>query len=217
MAQASVYSRSYNSFSGVDIKATFGGKVIGELQAISFSVTREKAPIYTMGSAEMRSVSRGKRGIAGTMIFVIFDRSPLISGLSELKFQSDTDDVWPEYKGAQDQAFTLDLNGNTDGVIGGETNARQLESEISKVNSDQEIVSPWYVDQIPAFDVVLAAANEYGALAVMHILGCEILNQGYGVSIDDVVSVEQYTYIARAVKPWSWVKPIFTLTPGTIG
>jgi hypothetical protein len=218
MAQASVYSRSYNSFSGVDIKATFGGKVIGELQAISFSVTREKAPIYTMGSAEMRSVSRGKRGIAGTMIFVIFDRSPLISGLSDLQFQSDTDDVWPEYTldQATSQSLGINLHGNTTSTIGGAPSATQQESEITTVASDQQAARPWYVDQIPAFDVVLAAANEYGALAVMHILGCEILNQGYGVSIDDVVSEEQYTYIARAVKPWSWVKPVFELTPGTL-
>ena len=41
----SEYTRSYNSFSGVDIKATFGGQVIGELQGVSYSVTREKAPI----------------------------------------------------------------------------------------------------------------------------------------------------------------------------
>ena len=74
----SEYTRSYNSFSGVDIKATFGGKVIGELQGVSYSVTREKAPIYTMGSADPRSFSRGKRGIAGTLIFTIFDRSALL-------------------------------------------------------------------------------------------------------------------------------------------
>lgn len=30
----SAYKRSYNSFSGVDIQATFGGKVIGELQGM---------------------------------------------------------------------------------------------------------------------------------------------------------------------------------------
>lgn len=41
----SEFSRSYNSMSGSDIKAVFNGKVFGELQAISYAVTREKAPI----------------------------------------------------------------------------------------------------------------------------------------------------------------------------
>lgn len=43
MTLKSEYTASYTSFSGADIVATFGEHVIGELQAISYSVTREKA------------------------------------------------------------------------------------------------------------------------------------------------------------------------------
>lgn len=39
------YTRTYSSFSGCDIVATFNGRVIGELQAITYSVSREKANI----------------------------------------------------------------------------------------------------------------------------------------------------------------------------
>jgi hypothetical protein len=45
MALVSQFTRGYNSFSGVDIKATIGTKAIGTLQAISYQVTREKAPV----------------------------------------------------------------------------------------------------------------------------------------------------------------------------
>lgn len=45
MALQSQFTRGYNSFSGVDIKATIGTKAIGTLQAISYQVTREKSPI----------------------------------------------------------------------------------------------------------------------------------------------------------------------------
>lgn len=75
----STYSKTYTSFSGADIVATFGNVVVGELQSITYSVTREKAPIYTMGSPNPRSFSRGKRGIAGSMVFTVFDRSALHS------------------------------------------------------------------------------------------------------------------------------------------
>lgn len=40
-----------------------------ELQAISYAITREKAPIYTMGSADPRAYSRNKRRIAGNLIW----------------------------------------------------------------------------------------------------------------------------------------------------
>lgn len=63
--------------SGIDITATFDNVPIGTLQGISYSVTREKSPVYTFGSANPRSFSRGKRGLAGSMIFTLFDRSAM--------------------------------------------------------------------------------------------------------------------------------------------
>jgi hypothetical protein len=53
------YQKTYTTFSGSDIVATFNGRVIGELQAITYSVTREKSPVYTMGNPNPRSFSRG--------------------------------------------------------------------------------------------------------------------------------------------------------------
>jgi hypothetical protein len=38
-------SRSYNSFSGADISAVIGPYRFAELQAVSYSITREKAPV----------------------------------------------------------------------------------------------------------------------------------------------------------------------------
>jgi len=64
------YTRSFSTFSGADIKAVFAGVEIGTLQAISYAVQREKAPIYTLGRANPRAFSRGKRGIAGTMVLL---------------------------------------------------------------------------------------------------------------------------------------------------
>jgi hypothetical protein len=84
MAQSHLenYKKTFTAFAGADIVATFNGKIVGELQALSYNVTREKAPIYTLGSANPRSFSRGKRGIAGTMVFVMFDRDALIAQMS---------------------------------------------------------------------------------------------------------------------------------------
>lgn len=207
-AAASPFARSYNSFSGVDIKGVFANKVIAELQAISYSITREKAPIYTMGSADPRSFSRGKRGIAGTLVFIVFDRHVLLSTLGGyaadggLKFQSDTDDIRPDFR--YDPSSTSNTNRLTS--TSGRTAADEVqnqESPISTVGGDQEIATAWYIDQIPPFDITLAAANEYGALAVMRIFGVELLNEGYGVSIDDIVSEQQHTYVARTIIGWT--------------
>ena len=49
---------AYSSFSGIDIIAVVDTTVIATLQGISYSITREKAPIYTFGYANPRSFSR---------------------------------------------------------------------------------------------------------------------------------------------------------------
>ena len=61
MAQTNIeqYTKTFSSFSGADIRAVFNGVYIAECQGISYSVTREKAPIYVLGSADPVSFSRG--------------------------------------------------------------------------------------------------------------------------------------------------------------
>ena len=198
--QLSKYHNSYNSFSGVDIKGVFGSKVIAELQAVSYSITREKAPIYTMGSADPRSFSRGKRGLAGTLVFIMFDRAVMINALSEIHFYADKDDIHPEYTNANN--FDANLQ-SLNKAVSSESQIQGQESPIDAVGADHQTAPPWYADQIIPFDITLAAANEYGALAVMRIFGVEILNEGFGVSIDDIVSEQQHTYAARSMLGWT--------------
>ncbi len=203
---ASAFAKGFNSFSGVDIKGVFANLVVAELQAISYSITREKAPLYTMGSADPRSFSRGKRGIAGTLIFLVFDRHALLStfgayadAAQQLLFLSDIDDVRPEAETNQDISG-VGLITDSDIPVGAGADAQ--ESEITSVSEDQKAAAPWFSDQSPPFDITLAAANEYGSLAVMRIYGVEILNEGYGISIDDIVSEQQMTYVARTMVGW---------------
>ena len=72
---------------------------------------------------------------------------------------------------------------------------------ISSVQSFKEVAQPWYSDQVLPFDITLAAANEYGAAASCKIFGVEILNEGFGSSIDDSVLEQQATFVARSIAP----------------
>lgn len=186
------YTRSFSSFSGADIKANFAGVNIGTLQAISYAIQREKAPIYVMGDPNPKAFSRGKRGIAGTMIFVMFDDHAVLSafeGLEDgryMKFVKDNDEISPELfrEGADVDEFAID----------DDTPANPWD--------DYRAVKAFYVDQIPPFDVTVAAANETAAAAVLRVWGVELLNEGYGISVDDMVSEKQTTYVARAISRW---------------
>jgi hypothetical protein len=181
------YTNTYTTFSGADIVASFSGSVIGNLMGITWSVTREKAPIYTMGSPNPRSFSRGKRGLAGSLMFMVFDRPSLYTMLAK---QADNDDI---------KYFTRSNNL----VPGFDATFRGITPISEQADTALNIVAafPHYSDQIPPFDITITFANEYGQAATRTIYGVELLNEGSGASMDDIVIEETMTYVARDVGP----------------
>lgn len=196
------YSKTYSSYSGVDIKVVIGGKEMGSMQAISYAIQREKAPIYVMGSVDPISFSRGKRGIAGTMISLMLDKhflehpgldshpNPLLDkGEIFADPNQDFYDLTASDASYSNAASVLNQVGNAAGSTG-------------SLSNDYVTAKPFYVDQILPFDVAIVAVNEYGQKATMRLYGCEILNEGSGFSIDDIVVENQMTYVCRTILPW---------------
>ena len=154
-----------------------------------------------MGSAEPRSFSRGKRGIAGNLVFVSFNRDALLAELGDVtisKYKAN-DSEWLADKNQaqfinieQWDAYMSDLanpSGGT-GAVGeiGTTNA--LVNDEAKAK---------YADELLPFDITISLANEYGNKAVTVIYGVEILNEGIGFSVDAPTSERAYTFVARSV------------------
>ena len=178
----SQFTRTYTAFSGCDVKAVFHNQVVAEIQGISYSVTREKAPVYTMGQSDPRAFSRGKRGIAGSLIFTVFDRHVLHSIINQSRYMAKFDDI----RNPEETVLAVhEISGISPNVA--------LGFELRKAV---------YSDQVPPFDVTLSAGNEYGQIATMKIYGVEILNEGSGLSIDDIINEAQMTFVARSLTPW---------------
>lgn len=190
------WNKTFNSFAGTDILAIFAGHQVGELQGISWTTTREKAPLYVMGRVDPIAYSRGKRGIAGSMIFLTFDRAALLTTLREQSlFFARAREVKPEYRVVKE----LERKQGTD-----------------PVQTGAALANAFYPDQIPPFNVVLVAENEYGGGSKMVIKNCEILNNGSGVSVDDITTDESMTYVCSSITPWApinFLKPIDAATP----
>lgn len=217
------YTRTFTSFSGADIVATFNGRVIGELQALSYSVAREIAPVYTMGSADVRSFSRGKRGISGSLVFVQFDRDAL---LEELKKEYQGAPSFQRYQSFIANANGVGLRGNMgleDQIINGlkstapdgsntygiatwdEQMTRLGYSAVNDGGSFEDglvdFFEPEYADQLMPFNITVSMANEYGQRAGLEIHGVQLLNEASGFSVDDVITAKAYTFVARKIKP----------------
>lgn len=195
---ASTFTKTYNSFSGVDMVCTFSNKVIGELQGVSYTIQREKAPIYTMGSADPRSFSRGKRGIAGSVVFHVFDRSALLEVMRDRPYIANKYDIPAGFALSEIEIPTIEVGTGLLGTLDGSANPG-----ITRITIDKVLAKPNYLDQVMPFDITITASNEYGAFAKMQIHGVEILNCGSGMSIDDITTDEACTFVATRITPWN--------------
>ena len=182
----SYYEKTYSSFSGADITASIGNYLIGELQSITYSVTREKAPVFTMGNPNPRSFSRGKRGIAGSLVFTVFDRDALydVKQATDVARQGFNDSAFGTYSGDENTPINVPHQN-----MSAETN-RERWTQWSR---------PHYSDEIPPFDVTISMLNEYGHSSEMRIYGIEILNEGMGMSIDDITTQKSCSFVARGM------------------
>lgn len=255
MATSLDLARTYTSYSGVDIRVIINGAQVGSMQALSYAIQREKAPIYVMGSVDPISYSRGKRGIAGTMISLMMDTHILMSpSFTGEYYLGDSDEIFAtavnisgedanslgirratsteayqnlnnevEAGVALAQLGGTDFTGNDRvGLVGADQQiinglsgqaganasgpfqrfSRSQSYDLDQMGNNYKVAPVFYVDQILPFDIAIVAANEYGQSAQMRLYGCEILNEGSGFSIDDIVIENQMTYVCRTILPW---------------
>lgn len=206
LSAAHEYAKSYSSYSGADIVASINKKVFGEIQGITYSVSRAKVPIYTMGSAEPRSFSRGNRGIAGTLVFSTFDRDALIAAFKEEMKDTSTLGI---QKYVMNDPSEVKTAGNSTGFTSIETWDNEMSQLIKNATTTPTTLNntlvktavPYYADELLPFDITLTFANEYGNCSIMVIYGVEIMNEGSGFSTDTMVAEKAYTYMARRIEP----------------
>lgn len=213
--QRETYTRTFSAFSGAHIVATFNGRHIAELQGITYSITREKGPIYTLGSPDPRGFGRGKRGIAGSLIFQTFDREALM------------EEIKKSYVGTrkmnQYQTFITNISKfranflGTDDYYGDEISTADVSDLLSRelvlnqagIPVDYDSIVQWtepeYNDQLLPFHISIAFANEEGRRARMEIFGVEILNEGQTMTVDDISLEKAMTFVARRIK---YIRPM---------
>jgi hypothetical protein len=221
-----VYKRTFVAYSGCDIHAMFDGTKIGELQAITYSVAREKTPTYVLGSPDPVSFGRGKRAIAGSLIFSQFDREALLDTMlakyqknkkayGYQSFVTNLNKMYQNYYAGRNQLGGDPYAGSYNpksldelGLRWREANDRlatQLSVGSSGLVDDYsgailDGLAPEYVDQLMPFNISILFTNEYGAKSRMEIIGVEIINEGMGFSVDDVQIEKAMTFVARRVQ-----------------
>lgn len=80
---------------------------------------------------------------------------------------------------------------------------RDVFAEVYRDNPKEvQAAAPFFVDQIPEFNIYVAASNEYGGTASAGLLGITLTNWGQTLSVDDIYTEVTYTFVAKFWLPF---------------
>lgn len=210
----------YKAFSGANIYATIGHRRVGSLQALTVSITREVAALYSFADANPKAFVKGKRGIAGTLVFTQFDRHALLQDIFSEAFNNPLnsrplDAFTTRFANLNNSStsllnspsvatrnFASNVAGQAAAGFGGEV-ASEIQQELQTIYDMVGNQKLRYSDQIPEFDITVTMVNESGDAAFCVIGGVVLVNEGWGYTLDDLTSEVAFTYVARYITPLS--------------
>ena len=216
------HEEKYISKSGTEISAVINGKKFGSLQMVKFGIQRDMVNNYVMGVVDAVSVSKGKRGVSGACIFLIFERDLLLDAVQDRKvFLTHHERLnYGNDKDTNGINNRLDTKLNPALQAGGsirDTSAFNGSTAQSVFSSFGYTTSPKLIDQVPPFDIILVGISEssgHGSRMIIH--GVQFNSDQGGTSIDDMNLERQTSFLARRVTPWEELKELANGMSATI-
>lgn len=191
-----------STFSGADVSIIFGDEYIGECMSFTVGINREAGPLYVMGRKSPIAVPKGKRGVGGSFILAQLGYDALLNYVSNVfkdekyrrVFVRKDENIPQIAEGLTTfQDFTKDpLTSQAGNVIA--NRASSVAANDLWIESE-----PFYVDQLPPFNVTVVGVNEHGDKMGFRVYGLTILNEGLAISIDELNVEKRYTFIATGV------------------
>ena len=155
---------------------------IGEAHTISYSVYRDKQPVNRLGDTSPNGFTRGYVTIAGTIIFTVFHEMVLKELIEKIN------------KGAKSLKSEGEWRTKENGDVFKEPN----EYDITLSPSDLKY---FRIDELPPLDIFVDFQNEYGDASRIAIYGVEFINEGQVMSVQDLVTENSVTFVARDISP----------------
>ena len=182
----------FQSLSGSEIHAVFGNLKFADIQMIKYASSRQKAPVYTMGSADLRAIARGPRSINGALIFSHLSKQNLVEKMGEAGYKvflsnDETANYNSAYKkqgaaGTPGDANTLKRQAlRASGTIAnygavsknglstdsGTFDPFAVGEDIYNLSNFGQVQSAFLADQLPPFDITLVGIPETAAQGLL--------------------------------------------------
>jgi hypothetical protein len=169
-----------------------------------------------MGRTDPVAFVKGKRAIAGSLVFSQFDRHAVLyeifSDITDSKapgnlstfWGRNTADIINKRPGAKPD-FTIPDETAQFGPFFRTIAQGNMQADLERQNTQLYALTALkrfdYADQIPPFDITITMVNEIGDAATMTIYGISLVNEGGGYTMDDLSSNVAYSFVSLGLSP----------------
>jgi hypothetical protein len=220
---------SKQTFTGSNLHVYINDIKVANLEAITWTSSREVVGNYVTGQAEPIAFSKGKRAIVGSIVLTQFDRHALLEEVFALKARNinNVGDIWAmniggiaarnnstvisnatggiQKLGTRIRASAGDEQSYTFNAIRGMSSSEYQKQIQDQIKFAAQLVASRpleYSDELPPFDMTLIGVNDMGAAAKCSIFGVEITQETGGFSQNDMGNSVGMGYVARKVSRW---------------
>jgi len=171
----------YNSYSGTDMLAVMHMPKTKDRDLLAAGATDDEVQSYLQNQATLRTFAE-----LGTLSISSARSVHPVRRLGESH-------VFAYTRGARTVAGTM-VFAMLD---------RDVMADFYRDNPDEiQTSAPFFVDQMPEFNIYIAAANEYGGTTSAGLVGITLTNWGQTLSVDDIYTEVTYTFVAKFYLPF---------------
>jgi len=221
-------------FSGGDINIFFNERRVGRVESISCSIATDGAQLWEMGQQDSLGLVKGKRQIAGSMMFAMGDKDAVLESYLRLSERGTITqkDLWDPSSAASSfaakkivtQAFvdsstvssrtvTSTINYVPSSISESAFNDQSMNNvaQAARIVGSRKIE---YLDQLPPIDVTIVAVKD-GAVSAMVLFGVEFLQEAMSMTLADMSSSQATNFVCRHRRHWRRVT-VDGMTPGVL-
>jgi len=221
-------------YSGGDINVFFNHKRMPRLESISCSIATDGAQIWEMGQQDSQGLVKGKRQIAGSMMFSMADKDAILEEYLSLSKRGTITqkDLWDPNSAAASYAAKKVVtaswvNSSTTSNQSITTTVDLVPTTITSTAFEDQVQNNMivaarligsrkieYLDQLPPIDVTIVAVKD-GNVSAMVLFGVEFLQEAFSMTLADMSSSQAVNFVCKHRRHWKKID-IDGVTPAVL-
>lgn len=169
--------------------------VADSIQTISYQIHTRKSAVGALGHKYAKGYTAGQRVVAGSIIATVIDEHPFVKLIDQVNSMFNWEGKFEPQRLAEAKKIGISTQQQIQ-----DYGASKKDNQLKNFSFNQELIpSSTLIDQLPALNCSIIGVNENGNAVHLMLMGMEFINDGGVISVQDILTENTCTYVARDI------------------